>query len=279
MEQTQTTQTSKWQQRMPDQWQQGIPSTKRVNLETEDLPFGAREAINVLRGNIQLSGYKLKVVAMTSSQANEGKSSMSFELAKSMASLNKKVIYLDCDIRNSVIRSRYHIHEKIKGLSEYLVGEIPIRDVVYKTDDPWLDLIFTGAVAPNPSELISGNLFSQLISQLRDYYDYVIVDTPPVNAVVDGLLVAKQCDGTILVVESGVTERGSAMHAKRQLEFAGVKLIGVVLNKVGTKKSGYGYGYGYGYGKKYGYGYGYGYGGEKQKAKKAKASEKKAKNG
>ena len=117
-------------------------------------------------------------------------------------------------------------------------------------NDPWLDLIFTGAVAPNPSELISGSLFSQLISQLRDYYDYVIVDTPPVNAVVDGLLVAKQCDGTILVVESGVTERGSAMHAKRQLEFAGVKVIGVVLNKVGTKKSGYGYGYGYGYGEK-----------------------------
>ncbi|MBR2764927.1 MAG: CpsD/CapB family tyrosine-protein kinase, partial [Blautia sp.] len=214
----QKTENTQWMQKGPDQWHQGIPSAKKVSIELAELPFQAREAINVLRGNIQLSGYNLKVVAITSSQANEGKSSLSFELARSMASLGKKVIYLDCDIRNSVVRSRYGIREKVKGLSEYLCGDTSIREVVYKTDDPWMDIIFTGAVAPNPSELISSPLFPQLISQLRDYYDYVIVDTPPVNAVVDGLLVAKQCDGTIVVVESGVTERAQVLHAKRQME-------------------------------------------------------------
>ncbi|MBR2257778.1 MAG: CpsD/CapB family tyrosine-protein kinase [Blautia sp.] len=259
---------------VPDQWHQGIPSVKNITIGNKELEFQVRESINVLRGNVQLSGYNLKVIALTSSLANEGKSSISFELAKSMAGLNKKVIYLDCDIRNSVIRSRYNISEKGIGLTEYLCGEGSIRDIVYKTENPWLDIIFTGKVAPNPSELISGALFTQLLSQLRDYYDYVIVDTPPINAVVDGLLVAKQCDGTMLVVESGVTDRSQAIHAKRQLEFAGVKVIGVVLNKVGTRKSGYGYGkygYGYGYGK---YGYGYGAGNTKDK-KKADKEEKK----
>ena len=246
MEENQNGQQGNRWQKTPDQWHQGIPSTKKVNVETVELSFGAREAINVLRGNIQLSGYKLKVVAVTSSQENEGKSSMSFELARSLASLEKKVAFLDCDIRTSVTRSRYKVTDKVRGLSEYLVGEAPIRDIVYKTQDPWLDLIFTGAVAPNPSELISNELFNQLISQLRDYYDYVIIDTPPINAVVDGVIACKQCDGTLLVVSAGTTERGSVIHAKRQLEFAGVKVLGVILNKIGGKKGGYGYGYGYG---------------------------------
>lgn len=223
-----------------------------VHPKTEELPFQAREAINTLRGNIQLSGYNVKAVAVTSPMAHEGKSSLAFRLAKSLAALNKKTIYVDCDIRNSVVKLRYHIEGKTRGLSEYLCGKLPLSEVIYHTDDPWMDIIFTGASAPNPSELLSGVLFSQLIEKLKRYYDYVVVDTPPVNLVIDGAVVAKQCDGAVMVVESGVTERSQAIRAKRQLEYAGVKLLGVVLNKVGTKKSGYGYGYGH----RYGYGYG-----------------------
>ena len=91
-------------------------------------------------------------------------------------------------------------------------------------------------------------MFRKMMEYVRANYDYVIVDTPPVNPVIDGTLIAKQCDGTILVVESGLTEREQVVRAKRQLDYAGVKLLGSVLNKVGTPKSGYGYGYGYGYG-------------------------------
>ena len=94
----------------------------------------------------------------------------------------------------------------------------------------------------------------------RHNYEYVILDTPPVNLVVDGLLVAKQCDGTILVVESGNTERAQAEKAKQQLLYAGIKILGVVLNKAGAEGGRYGYGYGYGH---YGYGYGH-YGSEKE---------------
>ena len=212
------------------------------------LPFRVNEAINILRGNIQMSGYRLKAIAVTSAGAHEGKSSTAFRLAKSMAALDKRVLYLDCDIG------------KYKGLSEYLCGKSQLEEIVYHTDDKWMDMVFAGAVAPNPSELISGSLFGDLMSFGRHNYEYVILDTPPVNLVVDGLLVAKQCDGTILVVESGNTERAQAEKAKQQLLYAGIKILGVVLNKAGAEGGRYGYGYGYGH---YGYGYGY-YGSEKE---------------
>lgn len=227
------------------------------------LPFRVNEAINILRGNIQMSGYRLKAIAVTSAGAHEGKSSTAFRLAKSMAALDKRVLYLDCDIRNSKIQKRYQIEGEYKGLSEYLCGKSQLEEIVYHTDDKWMDMVFAGAVAPNPSELISGSLFGDLMSFGRHNYEYVILDTPPVNLVVDGLLVAKQCDGTILVVESGNTERAQAEKAKQQLLYAGIKILGVVLNKAGAEGGRYGYGYGYGH---YGYGhYGYGhYGSEKE---------------
>ena len=177
-----------------------------------------------------------------------------------MAALDKRVLYLDCDIRNSKIQKRYQIEGEYKGLSEYLCGKSQLEEIVYHTDDKWMDMVFAGAVAPNPSELISGSLFGDLMSFGRHNYEYVILDTPPVNLVVDGLLVAKQCDGTILVVESGNTERAQAEKAKQQLLYAGIKILGVVLNKAGAEGGRYGYGYGYGH---YGYGYGY-YGSEKE---------------
>lgn len=241
-------------------WKGELPNYKQVSPEMDDLPFQAREAINVLRGNIQMSGFNLKVIAVTSALANEGKSSISFRLAKSIAGLKKRVLYLDCDIRNSVTMSRYEIHDQVKGLTEYLCGTAAMNDIVYRTQDKYMDTIFTGAVAPNPSELISGKLFSLLLEEMRKRYDYIIVDTPPVNPVIDGALIAKQCDGTVLVVESGITDRMQALKAKRQLEYAGVKLLGVVLNKMHPSGKGYGYGYGYGYD--------YGEDGKKRKVKK-----------
>ncbi|MCD8348769.1 MAG: CpsD/CapB family tyrosine-protein kinase [Lachnospiraceae bacterium] len=232
--------------------------------DAEKLPYLAREAINILRGNIQLSGYDLKTIAITSTYANEGKSSISFWLAKSMASLKKKTLYLDCDIRNSITVSRYNIQQKLIGLSEFLCGQAALLDVIYRTDDEYFDMIFTGALAPNPSELLSSRLFGKMMDYLRGKYDYVIVDVPPLLPVIDGTLVAKQCDGTIMVVECSETDRNEAIKAKRQLEYAGIHVLGAVLNKVGAKGHHYGYGYGkYGYGRygKYGkYGYGYGYG-------------------
>lgn len=239
------------------------------------VPFAVNEAINVLRGNVQLSGNNIRAVAVTSSLAHEGKSSMAFRLAKSMASLEKRVLYLDGDIRNSTTQIRYEIMGDKVGLSEYLCGEASKEKIIYHTDDQWLDMIFTGAKAPNPSALVSGPLFQELMQFLKSIYDYVIVDTPPLNVVIDGLLIAKQCDGTVLVVESGITERAQAEKARRQMEYAGINILGAVVNKVRMNERRYGYGYGYG---KYGYGYGYGYG-EKESGQKGKGSANRKKNG
>ena len=239
----------------------------------EPLPFAAREAINVLRGNIQMSGYNVKTVAITSSVAHEGKSSVAFRLAKSMAALGRRTLYLDCDIRNSATMARYGIQIRMPGLSEYLCGRAQTSNIICHTDDPWMDIIFTGSVAPNPSELVSGKLFENLIKWVRERYEYVIVDTPPVNVVIDGVLIAKHCDGAVLVVESGVTDRSQVIRAKKQLEYAGVKILGCVLNKIGTRKSGYKYGYGYGYG----YGHRYGYGEESRGKDRKDAGRKKTK--
>ena len=252
-------------------WKMEIPETRKVIPQAESLPFQAKEAINVLRGNIQLSGFDLKVIAVTSALAHEGKSSIAFRLAKSMAGLKKKTVYLDCDIRNSLTMTRYNIQDNVQGLTEFLCGRTPMNEIIYRTDDRFLDMVFTGAVAPNPSELVSGKLFSLLLDELKKRYDYVIVDTPPVNPVIDGALIAKRCDGTVLVIESGITERAQVVRAKKQLEYAGIKILGVILNKVGMSQKGYGYGYGYGYG---GYGYGYGYGEKKEKQGSRKKQEK-----
>ena len=241
--------------------------SQKVELTVKDLPFQANEALNTLRANIMLSGYGVKVVCLTSSFKHEGKSSLSFRLAMSFAALDKKTVFLDCDIRNSRTIGRYKVQGKTSGLSTYLCNDMPLLDVIYHTTNEHLDIIFAGDVAPNPSELFSGSRFNEMLQELKNRYDYVIVDTPPVNAVIDGVLIAKQCDGTVLVVESGVTDRVQAQRAKQQLDYAGVKILGVALNKLGTKKSGYGYGYGYGYGRygygHYGYGEGYGYGKKK----------------
>lgn len=244
-----------------------MENKKIVSPQLGELPFQVNEALNILRGNIQMSGYKLKVIAITSARSHEGKSSIAFRLAKNMAGLEKKVLYIDGDIRNSRVARRYKIEGKHKGLSEYLCGENTKEEIIYATDDPWMDMIFTGAPSPNPSELISGKLFGELIQYVRSKYDYIIVDTPPLNVVIDGVLIAKQCDGTILVVESGLTERSQAEKARQQLLYADIKILGAVLNKVNINKGRYGYGY-------YGYGY-YSYGNKRKKEEQIEGKEEK----
>lgn len=219
---------------------------KMMIPDVPSLDFHTKEAINILRGNIQMAGYNIKSISFTSARAHEGKSSISFLLAKSLAGLKKKVVYLDCDIRNSKIKKRYKIIEKTNGLSEYLCGQRSIEDIIYPTNDNCFDIIFSGKYAPNPSELLSCELFDTLMGHLKKQYDYVIVDTPPANLVIDAVLVAKNCDATIIVVESGNTDSREAVRLKNLLENAQIKILGVVLNKISFTKNRYGYGkYGY----------------------------------
>ena len=225
---------------------------RTIKIQTEELGFQTNEVIKMLRANIQFSGYGMKAIAMTSCHANEGKSFVSFELAKSLAELGERTLYLDCDIRNSVAQARLGVTEKLPGLSDFLVGKAQIGDILCKTDVPHLHMIFAGSLSPNPAELLSEDLFERLCDALKKNYDYIIMDTAPLGLVIDAAIIAKQCDGTIMVIKAGDTDRKQAQQVKARLEAANVRILGVVLNEAGGGHSGYGYGgYGeYGYGEK-----------------------------
>lgn len=116
-----------------------------------------------------------------------------------------------------------------------------------------MDVIFAGPMAPNPSELLNGKVFAKLMIELKQRYDYVLIDTPPMANVVDAAIVGKVCDGAILLIESGFVGYRAAQKAIKQLEKSGTHMLGAVLNKVDARKEKY-YSY-YSYGSKYGYGY------------------------
>lgn len=210
------------------------------------------EAMKTLRTNILYSGKDNKVILVTSSYSNEGKSDICLHLAEEMGKAGKKILLLDADLRKSVYVSRYEIGDKVNGLSQFLSGQIERMDeVIYKTNYQNVHMIFAGPSAPNPAELLGGRTFGAVLKAVRQVYDYVLVDTPPLDVVVDAAVVGQYCDGAVLVVESGAVSYRVCQKVKNQLEKSGCKLLGAVLNKVDVSNSRY---YGKKY-KKYEYGY------------------------
>ncbi|MBR3538702.1 MAG: CpsD/CapB family tyrosine-protein kinase, partial [Eubacterium sp.] len=225
----------------------------------KDLDFKTNEAYKRVRTNITFSGEDIRVVAVTSSIPNEGKSEVSFRLAQAFAEDGKKVLYIDADIRKSVTVARYGVDRETKGLSHYLSGQTKnLEDVIYETNIDNFSMIFTGAKAPNPAELLGRPKFAKMLETLKEQYDFIILDCPPLGSVIDAVLVAKNCDGTILVVEADNVSYKMVQNVKKQLDQSDCKILGVVLNKVQSGGKGY-YGYYKGY---YGYYDDYGYGSE-----------------
>lgn len=219
----------------------------KVQFEKKkELDFKTNEAYKTLRTNIRFSGDDVKVIALTSSVPNEGKSAVSFNLAKSLAEDDKKVLYIDADIRKSVTVVRYGVDIETKGLSHYLTGQSKLEEVIYDTDIDNFSIIFTGQSAPNPSELLGNQRFKDLISYGREHFDYVIIDCPPLGSVIDAAIIAQECDGAIIVIETDNASYKIVQRVKKQLEQSGCKILGAVLNKVEMGGKGYGY-YGKGY--------------------------------
>ena len=206
------------------------------------------EAIKTLRTNIQFTGTEVKSIVITSCYPNEGKSDVVFQLALEIGKMGKKVLVLDADIRKSSYISRFQVKQKTAGLSQYLSGQSGLQDIVYSTNFRDVDIIFAGPSAPNPSELLAQESFASLVHTMRGKYDYVLVDTPPVGSLTDAAVVARQCDGAILVVESDLVSRRVALKVKQQLEMSGCHILGAVLKKVDIKKNKYYSKYSYYYG-------------------------------
>jgi capsular exopolysaccharide synthesis family protein len=227
----------------------------------KDFSYAKKESLRTLKTNLQFCGDDVKVIMLTSSFPNEGKSTITFDLALSLTESGKKVLLIDTDLRGSVLvgqlRARADEGKKIVGLSHYLSGQKGIDEVVYETKvSPKLHIVFAGPSVPNPTEILEKKYFEQLIEYGKEHYDYVLVDCAPIGAVIDAAIVAKHCDGAVLVVAQGVAATRVIQNSKKQIEAAGVKILGVVLNKVKTEKHRYGKYYGRYYGKYYGsYGY------------------------
>ena len=203
-----------------------------------------KEAFKSLRTNIQFCGSDKRVIFLTSCNENDGKSTITLNLAQSFAELGKRVLVLDADMRKSVMAGRNTNAPSFFGLSEVLTGLRPLEECLLPAENENLHLLFAGTYPPNPVELLSSKAFSDLIEKLRESYDYVFIDTPPLGVVVDAAVIAPLCDGGVLVL----SESSRYKHAQRvidQVNKSGCKFLGVVRNRV-VNKAQHGY---YGRGK------------------------------
>jgi capsular exopolysaccharide synthesis family protein len=227
----------------------------QLNISRSNLSFQTEESIKMLRTSIQFSRVDVNSITITSTRENEGKSFIAMELARAFADLGKKTLLVDCDIRNSVFAKKLGISDRTPGLSDFLVGNAALKDILCATRIPNLSVILSGSYAPNPAELLNSARFCNLCEALNEKLDFVIYDTPPLTAVTDAVIVAQNTDGAVMVVSEGETDRRELIHCASVLENANVHIIGTVLNKAGSHNGKYGkygkYGYGeYGYGKR-----------------------------
>ena len=243
----------------------------RKHILTTKGGFYLREAYKTLRTNVNFAladTEGCKVILVTSAMQSEGKSLTALNLAISIAQTEAKVLIIDCDLRRPKIHRLLGASANT-GLSNLLMDPKKLNGIILKHEQLGISVILSGDIPPNPSELLASARMQTLITALRSKYDYIIIDTPPVDMVIDSVVLAPLSDGVLFVVKADQSERGAVIHAMEQLEYAKAKVLGFVFNGMSSESgSGYGkyrykkygrYGYSrYGY-HRYGYGYGYGY--------------------
>ena len=227
----------------------------------ENLSFAAREAFKRLRTNLALGFPEeeeaCRLIGVTSPQPSDGKSTISVNLAYSLAELGKKVLLIDADMRRSTLHEKLRV-DKEPGLSELLRNSNDIHATLKKYEggsETSFDILTSGSTPGNPSELLNSKRMGTLLSTLAKSYAYIIVDLPPIGAVVDAVSLAGRLDGMLIVVRENTCPRSLLDECMRQLEYADVRILGFVVNGA-MEGSGKKYQYGkYG---KYGYSsYGY----------------------
>ena len=212
---------------------------KVVMKDPKKSDYFYEESIKNLRTNIQFLGKQTKIILFTSCYPNEGKSDIAFTLSVEMGKTGKRVLLIDADIRKSSYVRRFHVKEKVTGLSQYLSGQVSMNEIIYQTNYENMDMVFAGPTAPNPSELLNDPEFEKLLNEIKDDYEYIFIDTPPIGTIIDAAVVAEKSDGAILVIESEAVSYKAAQKAKKQLERSGCHILGAVLNKVDVKKDKY----------------------------------------
>ena len=202
------------------------------------------EAYRSVRTSIEYSNLddKLKVILVTSTQQNEGKSTVASNLAISFSKLpNKKILLIDGDLRNPSIHRVFSIGNS-DGMMSILKGEKDLKSTVNTFNDN-LDILTTGVIPPNPDEILVTDKMKKFIQQIKEKYDYIFIDSPPIGIVSDASLLSQLSDGVIFVVSSGEVETDFAKLAKDKLMNVEAKILGAVLNKYESHNDDYGYYY------------------------------------
>ena len=199
------------------------------------------EQYRQIRTNIMYSSVdkEIKTIMITSPEPFDGKTTTAANLAIVLAQQEKQVVLVDADLRKPSIHNTFNVRN-IAGLTSVLTKRVSLSRSILKTDVPNLDILISGPIPPNPSELLDSKAMETVMNELEDRYDYVVIDTPPVMAVTDSQIMANKCDGVVLVVASGKTRKDRAMAAKELLEKTNAPLIGVVMNRVKSKSNYYG---------------------------------------
>lgn len=189
----------------------------------------AAEAYRTIRTNIKYSSYdkKLQVIVVTSGEAKDGKTTVAGNLAISFSQDNKKAILIDCNLRHPSIRQRLELTSAV-GLTEVIIGEEELKDVVQNYNNE-IDVLVSGKIPPNPSELLGSDSMKHLVEKAKQEYDYVILDTPAVLSYSDAQILSTMADGVILVVKANSSKIDSAMKAKLQLDRVNAHIIGSIL--------------------------------------------------
>jgi capsular exopolysaccharide synthesis family protein len=200
------------------------------------------EAYRILRTNIQFSSpdKKLKSILFTSAGMDEGKTTTVINLAITMAQAGNKVLVVDCDLRKPTIHSYVKLSNE-KGLTTILAQNEDFRSIIKDIKIDNLDIIPSGPIPPNPAELLGSQRMEKFLETVKGFYDYILIDTPPVGFLTDAAVLSTKIDGVILVIPSGRVTIELANRVKHSLQRVKANIIGVVLNKMPVNRSSYYY--------------------------------------
>ncbi|WP_028559185.1 CpsD/CapB family tyrosine-protein kinase [Paenibacillus pinihumi] len=204
------------------------------------------ESYRTLRTNIDFSSIdeQVQVIMVSSAGPGEGKSTTISNLAVTYAQTERRVVLIDADMRRPTAHHTFQLSNR-QGLSSILSQQATYQDIVQNTDIPNLQIITSGPIPPNPAEMMASKRMSALLDELRQNYDIILIDAPPLLAVTDPQIIASKSDGVIMVVDYGNVKKDAAMKAKANLDNVNARILGVVMNNVKRKNGEAGYYYYY----------------------------------
>ncbi len=207
----------------------------------------AAEGFRNLRTNVLFINLDedVRLIMVTSSSPQEGKTSVTFNLGAALSEMGKRVLLVEADLRRPALY-KYLEQPPERGLTDVIMGSAPLEEAIQETGVPNLDILTSGPKPPNPAEIVSSSAMQRILQRCRELYDFVLVDVPPVLAVSDAVALAPSVDGVLLVASHGMATREGARRSVEMLKKVEARVLGLVVNNVEISTRRYGYGY-YGY--------------------------------